>query len=54
MENDSVLIQDVDLSLCRDGSVDFARGDASHHLVESNPLAGVLTTLALVEVKSGL
>ena len=49
VEHNAVLVQDIDLTLGRDLAVDAGGGGVAGDLVEGNPLAGIRTSLALVE-----
>ena len=54
MEDDPVLIQDIHLSLGRDGAVDMGRADIPHDLVKGDPCSHIGTSSALVEVQYSL
>ena len=54
VEDNPVLVKDINLTLGLNPSINVGGIDGAHHLVEGDPLAGILTPLALVKLHRGL
>ena len=53
VEKDSVLVQDIHLTLRRDVAKDVRGIRGAHHFVECDPVSRALTTRALIEINGG-